>query len=127
MWSGRDPMRWAPFDEAFAGATLAPGVGGWIEVDGVRAFARVRLDDGRVAAWRTAFGVTTAIEWIERDGALLPSAIERDGNGRAEFEWTRVADGWWFPERIDLEAYFGDDWGPETLEFTALEVHPPER
>lgn len=126
MWTGRDPCRWAPFDEAFAGAELRPAKDGWIEVTGVRHYGAVRIDDGRVVAWRTPQGIATSLTWTEKGGVLLPRTITRPGNGRATLEWKEVDDGVWFPTRIELEEYFGADWDPETLEFEVESVTQPQ-
>lgn len=126
MWSGRDPVRWGPFDEVFAGTKLRRGEDGWIEVSDSVSFAQVRVIDGRVVAWRTIGGIFTAIEWVDHDGILLPAMIGRTGNGTAQLDWTEVAEGWWFPQRIHLETYFGADWGPETLELEVEGVRDPE-
>lgn len=123
MWTGRDLCRQPRFDEAFRGARLERD-GPWTLTHGA-ALEAVRVEDGRVAAIRTRFGAEVEFLWKEVRGALLP--IERtSGEETLTIDWREVEDGWLLPARVRFEDVFGEDWGPETLELSKVEVEVME-
>jgi hypothetical protein len=119
MWSGRDVCRMPCFDEMFRGAELARD-GEWILAPGASVKA-VQLANGRVKSIRTAFGGEATLRWDTIDGVLLP-VERRAGDEAVRVKWKELEAGWWFPVRVDFEAVFGRDWGPESLELTGVSV-----
>ena len=122
MWSGRDLCRAAPFAEAFAGARLERD-GDWITATGA-AVQAVRLQGSRIAAIRDGRGVEVSYKWAEVAGQWVPTESSR-GIERVAVEWKRVAGGWIWPAKVEFSDVFtreGYSWGPESLEFSKVEV-----
>ena len=126
MWSGRVPC-WRPsFAKEFAGVELEEdGKRGWIRIVGHRRIGAVEIIDGRLAAIRsTTAGRLTRYHWKKRGGTLLPSRVERRGNGNVDLDWEEIEPGWWLPKRAHFTEIFGRGWGPETIEMTFDSVAP---
>lgn len=125
MWSGRVPC-WRPtFDVEFAGVELAEGDGrGWIALDGHRRLGAVRVSGGKVDAIRFTSGAETSYRWRKKGDVLLPSRVERVGNGDVDLDWDEIAPGWWLPRRAHFTEIFGRSWGPETIEMDFDAVVP---
>jgi len=125
MWSGRVPCWRASFDEEFAGVALAEGDGrGWIALEGHQRLGAVRVSGGKVDAIRFPSGAETSYRWRKKGDVLLPTRVERVGNGNVDLDWDEVAPGWWLPKRAHFTEIFGPSWGPETLEMDFDAVTP---
>ncbi|MEZ5977416.1 MAG: hypothetical protein R3F34_04270 [Planctomycetota bacterium] len=121
MWLGRDLCWREPFATTFAGTELAAGDDGWIRVTGSRRIRGVRLRDGRILEIERTQGGRSSYGWSEVGGRLVPSRAS-NGSEVIEYEWREAADGWLFPERVRMLRVFGDDWGPEVMEFGATGI-----
>ncbi|MCR9246779.1 MAG: hypothetical protein NXI31_17230 [bacterium] len=116
IWFHNDLQAKGSFEAYFAGATIGKSDRkGWLDVDGHRA-QRVRIRNERVTEVVWQNGTHQRFHYEDVAGVAMITRIERDladEHGPQAFMRFRRLGERMVPERIELRAIFGKDWGPE--------------
>lgn len=123
LYMGRDFAGRPTFERAFAGASLEELKPGVIRVSDCR-IQEVTIGRGLISSYRTTGvdgSVLHSLSYTKAYGEQLVKRVE-SGDEVIEYAFKEVADGWILPKKVTLKKIFGDDWGPETLSFSKLEI-----
>lgn len=121
LWCGRDFNGRADFDTQFAGCNIhAAGADGAHAIEG-GAIDRAFVREGRVSALRWRNGMERRFTWTNVGDQRVVSKVV---TGREELTVERFqsVDGWILPVELEFQRVFGDDWGPERIRLSALEL-----
>ncbi|MFN0207108.1 MAG: hypothetical protein ACKVS6_12465 [Planctomycetota bacterium] len=120
MWFPVDLSGRAPFDEAFAGATIARKNGVFTSTSGP--YERFEIENGRFSRLiRSSKTSGWTIEYEQIAGHWVAKSY-KSGLDLFRATWKKVADGWLFPETFEFRGTFEKGWGPERFTLSKVQV-----